>query len=75
MPHVCYASAFIHTHTVVFPFQALPKHETSAGKLVMQLFENSIALDVLHLVNDLRAIDGIGDSKFKQGAGWIGKFN
>jgi len=69
------SSAFIHTHTVVFPFQALPKHETSAGKLIKQLFENSIAQDVLHLVNDLRDIDGLGDSTFKQGVGWIGKFN
>jgi anti-anti-sigma factor len=69
------SSAFMHTHTVVFPYQALPKHEISAGKLVMQLFENSIAQDVLHLIHDSREIDGLGDSAFKQGVAWVGKFS
>ena len=69
------SSAFMHTHTVVFPFQALPKHETSAGKLVLQLFENSIVQDVLHLIHDSREIDGLGDSTFKQGVAWVGKFS
>jgi hypothetical protein len=69
------SSAFMHTHSVVFPFQALPKHEISAGKLVLQLFENSIAQDVLHLIHDSRDIDGLGDSTFKQGVAWVGKFS
>lgn len=69
------SSAFMHTHTVIFPYQALPKHEISANKLVLQLFENSIARDVLHLVHDSRDIDGLGDSAFKQGVAWVGKFS
>jgi len=64
-----------HTHTAVFPFQALPKRETSAAKMVLHLFETSIVEDVLHLINDSREINGLGDSNFKQGIAWIGKFN
>ena len=67
------SSAFIHTHTAVFPFQALPKKESSAGKLVKHLFETSIVEDVLHLIRDSREIAGLGDSTFKQGVAWIGK--
>lgn len=66
--------AFIHTHTAVFPFQALSRNEASASELVMHLFENSIVQDVLHLINDSREIAGIGESSFKQGMAWIGKF-
>ena len=69
------SSAFIHTHSAVFPFQALPKQETSAGKLVLHLFESSIVQDVLHLIHDSRDIAGLGDSTFKQGVGWVGKFS
>ncbi len=69
------SSAFIHAHTAAFPFQALPKKETSAGKLVLHLFESSIVEDVLHLIHDSRKIAGLGDSTFKQGVAWIGKFS
>jgi len=69
------SSACIHTHTVVFPYQALSKQETSSEKLIRLLFESSIAQDVLHLINDSREIAGIGDSTFKQGLIWIGKIS
>jgi anti-anti-sigma factor len=67
------SSAYVHMHAVVFPFQALPRKETSAAKLVMHLFETSIAEDVLHLISDTRDINGLGSSTFKQGVAWIGK--
>ncbi len=69
------SSAFIHTHSAVFPFQALPKNETSASKLVMHLFESSIVQDVMHLIYDSRDIAGLGESTFRQGVAWIGKLN
>ena len=69
------SSAFIHTHSAVFPFQALPKNETSPGKLVMHLFESSIVQDVMHLINDSREIAGLGESTFRQGVAWIGKLS
>lgn len=69
------SAAFIHTHTAVFPFQALPKKELSAGKLIMRLFESSIAEDLMHLIHDSREIAGLGESTFKQGVAWIGKFS
>jgi hypothetical protein len=69
------APAQIHTHAVVFPYQALPKKITSANQLIIHLFETSIAEDVLHLVHDTREIAGLGESTFRQGVAWIGKFN
>jgi anti-anti-sigma factor len=69
------SSAYIHTHTAVFPFQALPKNETSAVKLVLHLFQSSIVQDVLHLIHDSREIVGLGSSAFKQGVAWLGKFS
>lgn len=69
------SSAFVHIHTAVFPFQALPKKELSADKLVLHLFESSIVEDVLHLIHDSREINGLGNSTFKQGVAWIGKFS
>jgi anti-anti-sigma factor len=69
------SSAFIHTHSAVFPFQSLPKKEISASKLVLYLLESSIVQDVLHLILDSREITGLGDSSFKQGIAWIGKFS
>jgi anti-anti-sigma factor len=69
------SSTFIHTHTAVFPFQALPKNEKSAGKLMVHLIETSVVQDVLHLIRDSREIAGIGESTFKQGVAWIGKFS
>jgi anti-anti-sigma factor len=69
------SSVFIHTHTAVFPFQALSKSEPYAGKLVLNLLESSIVQDVLHLIHDSREISGLGDSTFKQGVAWVGKIS
>jgi len=69
------AQQYIHTHSAIFPYMALPKNEMSAGNLVKHLFENSIILDVLHLLNDSREISGLGESTFRQGVVWIGQFN
>ncbi|HEY5511122.1 MAG TPA: STAS domain-containing protein [Prolixibacteraceae bacterium] len=68
------SSIYLHTHTAVFPFQALPKKETSGGKLILHLLETSIVQDVMHLINDSREIAGLGESSFKQGVVWVGKF-
>ena len=67
--------AYVHTHSAVFPFLALHKKENSAGKLIRHLFESSFVEDVLHLIHDSREIIGLGDSTFKQGVAWIGKFS
>ena len=69
------SSACIHTHAAVFPYQALHKREPSAGTLILHLLESSIVQDVLHLINDSREITGMGNSTFKRGVAWIGKFN
>jgi anti-anti-sigma factor len=69
------SGAYIHMHTAVFPFQALPKKETSSSRLILNLFESSIVEDVLHLIHDSREVVGLGDSQFKQGVAWIGKFS
>lgn len=65
--------AWMHAHTAVFPFQALPRNEASAGKLILHLFETGIVEDIIHLITDSREINGIGSSTFKQGVAWIGQ--
>ncbi|MFO7615697.1 MAG: STAS domain-containing protein [Bacteroidales bacterium] len=67
------SGARIHAHAAIFPFQALPRQEALAGKLVLHLFETGIVDDLLHLITDSREINGIGSSAFKQGVAWIGK--
>jgi anti-anti-sigma factor len=65
----------IHSHTAVFPFQALPRNEASPGKLFLHLLETSIVQDVLHLLHDSREITGLGDSTFRHGIAWIGRLS
>ncbi len=67
------SSGFMHTHTAIFPYQALPRNEAAPGELIMHLFESSIVQDVMHLINDTRDISGTGESSFRQGIVWTAK--
>lgn len=66
---------YLHTHTAVFTYQALPKNEMNASALVRHLFESAILQDVMHLIYDSREISGLGDSTFRHGIAWIGKLS
>ncbi|MCK5821265.1 MAG: STAS domain-containing protein [Bacteroidales bacterium] len=62
-----------HLHTAIFPYQPLRKDEISYENILLSLFGSSEVQDILHLLNDTREINGLGDSHFKNGTCWIGR--
>ena len=67
------ASLLGHIHTAVFPYQPIRKDEKSYDNILLSLFSSSEVQDILHLLNDTREINGLGDSNFKNGTCWIGR--
>lgn len=59
-----------HVHTVVFTYLPLRKEKPDYPDALAALLENAAMLDVLHLLNDNRDINGIGESSFKTGVCW-----
>ena len=59
-----------HFHAAVFPYQPLRKGKVDLGQTVRPLFENGQVLGLLHLLNDWREINGVGESQFLRGACW-----
>ncbi len=64
-----------HMHSAVFPYQPLRKNQPDPGEIIHTLFGTSEVIDILHLLNDTREINGLGDSRFKNGICWIGQTN
>lgn len=62
-----------HLHSAVFPYQPLKKSEPDYHEIIRSLFGDSEVIDILHLLNDTREINGLGDSRFKNGICWIGR--
>ena len=62
-----------HLHTAVFPYQPLRKTKPDYHEIIRSLFGDSEVHDILHLLNDTREINGLGDSRFKNGICWIGQ--
>lgn len=61
---------FGHVHAVVFTYLPLRKENPDYPEAIGALLENAAILDVLHLLNDNREINGIGESSFKAGVCW-----
>lgn len=61
---------YMHAHTAIFSYTPLQKENTDYEKTISYLFEESEILDVMHLLNDNREINGIGESMFKSGICW-----
>lgn len=62
-----------HLHSSIFPYQPLKKSEPDCHEIIRSLFGDSEVIDILHLLNDTREINGLGDSRFKNGICWIGR--
>ena len=62
-----------HMHSAIFPFQPIKKNNIDFNEIIHSVFENSVIEDILHLTNDHREINGLGESRFKHGYCWIGK--
>lgn len=60
-----------HVHSMVFPYTPLKKTNIDLYEIIDYLFDNSELIDLLHLTNDNREINGIGESRFVQGFCWI----
>ncbi len=61
-----------HLHAAVFPYQPMKKTNPDYREIIRSLFSSSEVQDILHLLNDTREINGLGDSRFKNGTCWIG---
>lgn len=59
-----------HLHCAVFPYTPMQKENVDYAKVLETLFSTSEVLDVLHLINDNREINGLGESTFKSGHCW-----
>jgi hypothetical protein len=61
---------FGHVHSAVFSYTPLQKEDINYNSAIRYLFEESDLFDVLHLINDTREINGIGESSFRSGHCW-----
>jgi len=61
-----------HMHAAVLPFQMLPNGPIASMAMAARLFGGASPRAVLHLVNDDRPGDGLGESALFQGACWFG---
>ena len=59
-----------HFHAAAFPYQPLRKGKVDPSQTVRPLFDSGQVLGVLHLLNDWREINGIGESRLMRGACW-----
>lgn len=60
-----------HTHSAVFSYTPLQKEKLDYKNAIRYLFEESDILDVMHLLNDEREINGVGESSFRSGHIWV----
>ena len=61
-----------HFHAAAFPFRPFKKGRLVLGETVRTLFDEQVVQGVLHLLNDDRALTGVGQSEFTRGACWMG---
>jgi hypothetical protein len=61
---------FAHVHAAVFPPTPLRKEEIDYTATINTLFNDTEIIDVIHLLNDNRDINGLGESTFKSGYCW-----
>ncbi|MDA3928945.1 MAG: STAS domain-containing protein [Prolixibacteraceae bacterium] len=59
-----------HVHAAIFPYTPLQKEDINYDATIHTLFNNSEVIDVMHLLNDNRDINGLGESLFKSGHCW-----
>ena len=60
-----------HFHAAVFPYQALQNGNIDMQQSINKFLNGPPPLALLHLIDDKRAISGIGESAFVRGACWF----
>jgi anti-anti-sigma factor len=61
-----------HFHAAAFSYRPLKKGAVDVGATTATLFESQDLQGVMHLLNDGREINGLGESEFVRGACWFG---
>ncbi len=61
-----------HFHAAVFPFHPLPNGCIDLNKTVSQFFQGSSPRSVMHLVDDNREFNALGESALIRGGIWFG---
>lgn len=69
----CGDGTMIHAHAAAFPYRPVPKGRISLNDSIAKLFEFGGPQSVLHLLNDDREPDGVGESMFTRGACWVAR--
>jgi len=64
-----------HFHSAIFSYHPVKKKEIDLDETIMSLFDQDKILSVIHLMNDSRALNGIGESEFKSGFCRVAKIN
>jgi len=59
-----------HVHAAVFPPTPLRKEKIDYKATINSLFNDTEIIDVIHLLNDNREINGLGESTFRLGYCW-----
>jgi anti-anti-sigma factor len=65
------ASLHSHIHAAALTYRTLPAGQLDLDAVLHELLQTQSPVDLLHLVNDDRAISGAGDSLFQRGALWV----
>jgi anti-anti-sigma factor len=61
-----------HFHAALFPYRPVQRGELHLEQAVAGLMAADTAQTLLHLLNDEREFEGVGQSEFVRGACWIG---
>ena len=64
---------FGHFHAAVFPYQALKNGKIDLSLQVEKLLSGSPPKSLIHLINDTRALVGLGESEMVRGAVWFSR--
>ena len=64
-----------HFHTAIFSYHPYKKTDIDLDETISSFFEHDKIRGILHLVNDTREYNGIGESEFTGGVCWISKIN
>lgn len=60
-----------HVHAAVLSYRALPGGPQDLPQVLAEILQTQSPVDVMHLINDDRAISGAGDSLFPRGVLWV----
>lgn len=60
----------VHMHAIVFPYQPLPNGNIDLKQQVDKFFAGPPPVALMHLIDDDRPVQGLGESSFIRGACW-----